>query len=293
MEVYNKAGEYLVTLVTAIWENEESMSKWFKDHVHIDLDRTTRAKMLVTRLVDEALTTAGFNSGSITQRDRIETVKAARLGIRDFNIYSQLRLNLQEGCPAFNVSKMTDDFKLLQNKYPSEGDSPLAKKAKYRPLPSNEEDNAFNNALALVKNLKFASEVQPGTNSYRVTQIGKTPALADLNNLSSMSPIALTPYLTGGELLMFDAGVVNAYINSKSDNGFIADGLSYFIHSESGGDILSKAIAARYLVASLIDEPSIKHIVPRYESLLILKDGGSEVLDLLLQKKLLIPYVKS
>jgi hypothetical protein len=298
MEVYTKAGQHLATLVREVWNSEEDMASWFKEKAHTDLDRTTRAKRLVTKVVDEALVHAGFNSGSIIQKDRIETAKAARQGICDFNIYSQIRLNLQEGCPSFNVGKMAEDFKDLQSKYPPEGDSPLAKKAKYRQV-SNDEDSAFNAALALVKNLKFASEMQPGMNSYRVTHIGKTPALADLNNLSSMSPIALTPYLTGGELFMFDHATVGAYTGLRMADsleggcGFVADGLSYPVHSESGGDILNKSLAARYLVTVLIDEPAIKHIVPRYESLLIMKNGDSEALDLLLQKKLLTPYVKS
>lgn len=291
MSVYGKAGERLVHILDGVWATEEDMTTWFKETAHVDLDRTGRAKMLVQKLVDSALS-PDMNSASVTNVDRIGTLVASRERLGDFNLYTQLRLNLQEGCPAFNLEKMTEDFKVIQDKYPQEGDSPLAKKAKYK-IVTTEEEKAFNEALALLKNIKIVSEMHYGTNSYRITPFNKTPALSDLNNLSSMSPLAMVPYLRGAELYMFDSSVVNASINLRqTEDGIVADGLRWPIRSESGGDIVNKAIASRYLLSVLIDEPSIKHIVPRYESLLILKDGPSEVLDSLIEKKMVTPYAK-
>ena len=178
MDIYTTAGSKLAELVAKVWASEEAMVSWFKGKLPLDLDRTTRAKLLVTFLVEEAIVSSGINKGSITHKDRLETVQKAKDLIGDFNIYTQIRLNIQEGSPTFNLEKMEEHLKDYQEKYASVTDSPFVKKAKYR-APEDEDSNTFNAALALSKNVKIASEMQRGTNSYRVTPIGRTPALTD------------------------------------------------------------------------------------------------------------------
>jgi hypothetical protein len=124
--------------------------------------------------------------------------------------------------------------------------------------------------------------------------LGKTPALADNNNLSNMSPLAIQPYLEGGELYMFDTGQVTRHFGMIEDGAAItAKGLKFAIHSESGGDIVKKALASRYITSRLIFDPAIKHLVPRYESVLILRGEKSTALDELIQEGLVTKYVRT
>ena len=291
--MYNKTAIRVAALMTTIWQSEETMATWFKEVVHIDLDRTTRARMLVTKLIDQCLAEEGMNTGSILSQDRKAVAKELVEVLGDFNLATQIALNVQDGSLSFDLTKMQEDVKALEPTYNSVEESPMAKKAKYKP-GVDESEKKFNLDLALLKNTKIASEMQRGTSSYRISPIGKTPALADNNNLSNLSPLAIQPYLEGGELYMFDTGLVCGRISlSEFMDGLTATGLRYLIRSESGGDIVKKALASRYITSRLIFDPAIQHIVPRYESVLILRGEKSPSLDALIQEGLVAKYVRT
>lgn len=292
--MYSKAALRIAEKMSTVWCSEEAMVTWFKEIAFIDLDRTTRAKMFVTKLIDSALAECGMNTGSVLPQDRKEVVKELAPILQDFNLVSQLALNVQEGSLSFDLAKMQEDAKLIEPSYPSVEESPLAKKAKYKP-GADEVEKKFNGDLALLKNMKIASEMQKGVSSYRITPFSKTPALADNNNLSNLSLLAIQPYLEGGELYIFDTGIVSRHfaMSEGSDGGITAKGLKFAIRSESGGDIVKKALVSRYITSRLIFDPAIKHLVPRYESVLILRGGKSSALDELIQEGLVTNYVRT
>jgi hypothetical protein len=291
--MYSKAALRLAEKINTVWYSEESMAEWFKKTVHINLDRTTRARMFVTKLVDECLAEEGMNTGSILSQDRKAVAKELAEVLGDFNLVTQIALNVQDGSLSFDVSKMQEDLKEIEPSYKSVEESPMAKKAKYKP-GVDETEKKFNLDLALLKNTKIASEMQKGASSYRISPLSKTPALADLNNLSNLSPLAIQPYLEGGELYMFDTGIVTRHFGlDDSGPAITAKGLKFVIHSESGGDIVKKALASRYITSRLIFDPAIQHIVPRYESVLILRGGKSQALDSLIQEGLVTKYVRT
>jgi hypothetical protein len=291
--MYNKSAVRVAEKMNTIWHSEEAMIAWFKEVAFIDLDRTSRARMFVTKLIDQALAECGMNTGSILAQDRKEVAKELALVLQDFNLSTQVALNVQDGSLSFDLAKMQEDAKLIEPSYPSVEESPMAKKAKYK-SGADESEKKFNGDLALLKNMKIASEMQKGVSSYRITPLGKTPALADNNNLSNMSPLAIQPYLEGGELYMFDTGQVTRHFGMIEDGAAItAKGLKFAIHSESGGDIVKKALASRYITSRLIFDPAIKHLVPRYESVLILRGEKSTALDELIQEGLVTKYVRT
>lgn len=284
--IYLKASDNLLTLVSQVWVSEESMANWSKSHAYIELDRTSRAFLLVGKLVDTALVEAGMNAGSIMPLDRLQTVLALAPKLNDFNIITQLLLNLKSGTPEVDGSKMHSDLEVAEEKFKNADDSPFAKKAKFR-SGGNEVD--YNATLALIKNYKILSSMQKGINSYRITPIGKTPALADLNNLSNLSIQSLLPYLKGSKLYLFDTSIILNHIKMKeTEEGIIAAGLQYYIKSESGGDIVKKALASRFLTWEILKEKGVKNIIPRYESLLV--TGSSDGLEKLLKLNLLEEY---
>ena len=186
-------------------------------------------------------------------------------------------LNLQDGCPAFDHDKMLKAVANIQAYEPEV--SPMAKKAKYR-AEVEEGDKQYNLDLALIRNLNIVEGMSRGTNSYRITPFHKTPALADLNNLSSLSLSQIEPYLQGGELYLFDPHAVLAHMQcSEDESGITSPMIRRPIKSESGGDIIKKALASRFISASLLGSPAIKHVVPRYESVLVLREGESVELN--------------
>jgi len=284
--VYSRASSNLLTLINHVWISEEAMVDWTKSHIFIELDRTTRAFLMVGKLIDTSLVDSGMNSGSIMPHDRLMTVLALAPKLNDFNIITQLLLNLKTGTPGVDDAKMYSDLTAAEEKYKDSEDSPFSKKAKFK---TGENVTDYNNTLALAKNYKILSNIQKGVNSYRITPIGKTPALADLNNLSNLSINSLLPYLKGSELYLFDTTAVLLHIRAKeTTDGIIADGLQYYIKSESGGDIVKKAIASRYLTWEILKEKGVMNIVPRYESLLVtgMSDGLKNLLDIGLLVKL-------
>ena len=284
--IYEQASKHLTSLINHVWVSEEAMIAWTKTNAFFELDRTTRAFLLVGKMVDTALVQAGMNAGSIMPIDRLMTVLAMAPKLNDFNILSQFLLNLKSGTPGVDDAKMHSDLAAAEEKFKNSEDSPFAKKAKFK---TGENITEYNAALALAKNYKILSGMQKGVNSYRVTPMGKTPALADLNNLSNLSLQSLLPYLKGPKLFLFDATAVLLHINAKeTEDGIITDGLQYYIKSESGGDIVKKAIASRYLTWEVLKEKGVLNIVPRYESLLV--TGTSEGLQKLLDAKLLVEY---
>jgi len=293
MEIYTTAAAVLSKLIEEVWKDEESMVKWFKEKVFIDLDRTTRAKMFVTKLVDEALVAAGMNSGSILPNDRKRVAAVLSTILKDFNLVTQIALNLQTGSLSFDLDKMQEDLKPIESSYPSLEESPLAKKAKYKP-GVEESEKKYNLDLALIKNAKIVGEMQRGTSSYRISPLGKTPALADINNLSNLSPLAIQSYLDG-ELFMFDTSLVcnKAGVAEEGNGKWTSSRLKWPIQSESGGDIVKKALASRYIVSRLIFDPAILHLVPRYESVIILRDAKSDALDELIHEGLVTKYVRT
>ena len=289
--IYDKASDNLLALVQQVWASEEAMTEWCKAHVYVELDRTQRAFLLVGKVVDTALIASGINSGSILPTDRLQAVLSLVPKLKDFNILSQLLLNLKTGTPGFDEEKMAKELKTAEEKYKDTGsESPFFKKAKFRNSTATEEvDMEFNHALALARNYKILSEMQRGTNSYRITPLGKTPALADANNFSNLSPMALVTYLKGSELYWFNTETVLAHIDyTEASDGIAAKGLSFNIKSESGGDTVKKAIATRYLASEILVDSSIMNVVPRYESLLV--TGTSPRLQELLDQGLLVRH---
>lgn len=259
--------------VEEIWQSEASMEEAYKDILHISkFDRTADASKLVNRVVDnEVMMTM---SGTPLYYDKRIWILQH---IQDFNLASQLLLNCQEGSVHFDIPKLDNDTQAWQREGNFEA-SPFDKKAKFMG-GEDEKSKKFNTILAGVRNLKILSAGLVGFNSFRVSPIGSTPALADLNNLSNLSLMGLNNYV-GPDVKVWALNhkAIEEFIHLRhlEDGSFMADGLAYPIFSKSGGDIAPRTITSRWMAYQTLSERFHIYVVPKYDSILTVGDDMPE-----------------
>ncbi len=249
-------------LIEEIWKSEENMEKAYNELLHLSkFDRTKDASKLVNKVMSKVL------SPHPVYHDVREWVPN---NISDFNLASQILLNQMPGTVKFKTDELEHKVGEWEKALAEKEDGPFAKKAKFK----DEQDpdaGPFNEKLAGIRNLKILKN-WIGMNSFRLSPIGSTPALADLNNLSSLSIQSLTPYCYEGtqiKLINHEAIAKHINLTQQEDGGFVADGLMYPVYSKSGGDIVTRAITSRWITYSLLISSSSLHVLPKYDSLLI------------------------
>lgn len=247
-------------IVKEVWESEESMNQAYNELLHLSqFDRTKDASKLVSRLMSKTV------NPHPTFYDVREWVGK---NVQDFNIASQILLNQMPGVVRFKTDELEKKVNEWGTEHKEEG--PFAKKAKFM---DDQEPGAkeFNVKLAGIRNLKILKN-WIGMNSFRLSPIGSTPALADFNNLSSISIHGLKPFLyDDAKILLINHEAVTKRINLRQDDdgSFVADGLEFPVFSKSGGEIVTKALIARWVTNELLKDSLTTHVFPKYDSLLV------------------------
>ena len=252
--------------IPEIWQSEKFMEEAYKELLHLSkFDRTTDASKLVNKFMDKQMDHPTF----------YDKRKWVVENIHDFNLASQLLTNCQEGSLRFNVVKLSTQIQEWEKHYENVESSPFQKKAKFL----EGEDGAtkqHNLVLAAIRNHRFLTEAAKTINSFRVSPIGSTPALADMNNLSQLSINGLSQYLSPGiTIWVLNHELIQTGINlhQQDDGGYVACGLYHPIYSKSGGDIVTKAISSRWMTYQLLSRSHYNYyVVPKYDSLLVAGD---------------------
>lgn len=258
--------------ISTIWQSEATMEAAYTERLKLTkLDRTKDARKLVWKLMEDLV---GQHAVPFdVKRWILENVP-------DFNIRSQLLLNTLGGFITFKGAELQTAVKNAEEQYKAASVmNPFAKGAKFIETPEDDNQEQYNRTLGQIRNAKILGS-GVGLNSFRISPIGSTPALADAHNLSSLSIVGLKPFLKEGvsiKLLKHDVIAKRINLRQREDGGWIADGLEYPIHSSSGGDIAPRAIAARWAVADLLGKWGVLTVVvPKYDSLLIAGAEASE-----------------
>lgn len=250
--------------IQEIWQSEESFETAYNELLKLSkFDRTKDASKLVNRLLAKL----------VNPHPTFFDIKQWVAGnVKDFNLRSQLLLNAQSGSIAFKIAELEKAVNSWQKDGAFEwalgGDSPFEKKAKFRE-GGDEVTKTYNSVLANQRNLKIVRD-PIGMNSFRISPIGSTPALADLNNLSSISITGL-PKFTDARIWILNHEAIQKHINlrQQDDGGFVADGLDYPVYSKSGGDTVTKSLTSRWLADQALTTTQAKtYVVPKYDSLL-------------------------
>lgn len=250
--------------IQEVWQSEESFETSYHELLKLSkFDRTKDAFKLVQKLVQKL----------VNPHPTFFDIKQWIVeNVKDFNLRSQVLLNAQNGSIAFKIAELEKAVNSWQRDGAYEwtlgGDSPFEKKAKFRE-GDDEITQTYNAILANQRNLKIVKG-GVGMNSFRISPIGSTPALADLNNLSSLSITGL-PKFTDAKIWVLNHELIQKRINlhQQEDGGFMAEGLEYPIYSKSGGDTVIKALTSRWLADRAMTTNHAKtYVVPKYDSLL-------------------------
>lgn len=251
--------------IQEVWQSEETLEAAYKELLSLSgLDRTKDASKLVQKLMTKLV------NSHPTAYDIREWVRA---NVKDFNIASQILLNCQAGpLPVFKLAELKTQVDTWASTLGESPDGPFAKKAKFRE-GDDDATKQHNLVLAGARNLKILSELR-GMNSFRITPISSTPALADLNNLSSISIQGLAPF-THSEVWLLNHKAIEQAINlrQQDDGAYAAEGLIWPIYSKSGGDTVVRAITSRWFAYQLMMTGLPIHVTPKYDSVLV--SGGT------------------
>lgn len=250
--------------IQEIWQSEETFEAAYHELLKLSkFDRTKDASKLISRLLSKLVN---------PHPTFFDTKQWVAENVKDFNLRSQILLNAQVGTIAFKVAELEKEVGAWQKdgefSWTLPGDSPFEKKAKFRE-GDDEVTKTYNIVIANQRNLKILKEAI-GMNSFRISPIGSTPALADLNNLSSISITGL-PKFTDARVWILNHEAIQKHINlrQQDDGGFTANGLDYPIYSKSGGDTVIKALTSRWLADKAMTTTQAKtYVVPKYDSLL-------------------------
>ena len=249
-----------LALIESVWQSKDSLAQAYHDLTHLSsFDQTKGASALVTRVMAQVL------GDHFTDYDARQWVKQ---NVTDFNLASQLLLNCQRGFLQFDVAKLEQQVKELEESYKDNresGTSPFRKKAKF--IEGNDTHNA---QLSQVRNLAILANHGAGVNSYRVSPTGHTPAVADALNLTSLSIAGLTPICSQTEIWLLNLQAISEHISLRTnEDGLVVANDLHPIKSESGGELVFKALASRWIALQVLYAGIDYYVVPKYDSIMI------------------------
>ena len=246
--------------INEVWESEATMAEAYKELMSLsEFDRTLDAAKLTLKLMSKL----------VSPHPTFHDIRAWVLqNVPDFNIASQILLNCQFGQVKFDVDALEKLVLVYQSDEWKE--SPFEKKAKFKVVDESEATTHYNLALACHRNLNILKK-SIRVNSYRLSPIGSTPALADANNFSSLSLAGIDKYCKNATVHLVNHEAVAKHIHLRQDDSgaYLADGLEFPIVSKSGGDIVTRSIVARWLVVEIMKGSEAPFVVPKYDSFLV------------------------
>jgi hypothetical protein len=292
-EVYDIIATEFAKEIDKIFASEETLKAAFEHcFKHMEFTRTEHWSGILYKILDTCWREHGPNANaSITPADRMEILRAL-LDKLDFNIYSQVALNLQDWSVLhYDGGNVQDQIDKIVKKWEKYSVTPLSKGAKLILNAWQPQDLDFNKDLGTVKSLKTISGIAPGI-SFRVSPKGSTPAFADSQNFSMIG--------SGGDryvkvkypelriwYVTWKPGSTPPAAKPQPDGTFSVEGINYPFHSKSGGSVLNEAIFSRGVAFSFWsglytgseDGASIL-VLPRMNSVMVVAANYQLVYDI-------------
>jgi len=247
--VYAKVAEAYAKRINDIFETEETLKACFAKCLGaLKFDRTDHWSGILYREMGEAWRGHGPDArAGLTTYDRFEILDALADHL-DFNLYSQVALNLQDwSLVTYKGGDSEKQLSQIARKWEKYGSTPLSPGATMVKEAFRPQDIDWNKDLSTVKSLKTITGITPDI-SFRVTPKGSTPAFADSQNFSTIG-------IGGDQYVNVARGHTAWYVAWKpgtapwilaaAGDGFTTPGIPYVFHSKSGGTILNEVLFAR------------------------------------------------
>jgi hypothetical protein len=303
-EFYDIVATEFAKEIDKIFESEETLKAAFEQRFkHLEFTRTEHWSGILYKILDTAWRSYGPNpNASVTPTDRMEILRAL-LDKLDFNIYSQVALNLQDWSVLhYDGGNVQDQIDKIAKKWEKYSVTPLSKGAKLIPNAWQPQDLDFNKDLSTIKSLKTISGIAPGI-SFRVSPKGSTPAFADSQNFSMIG--------SGGDkyvkvkypelriwYITWKPGSTPPVAKQQPDGTFLVSGIQYPFHSKSGGSVLNESIFARGVAFSFWSglytgsgDAAAILVLPRMNSVMVVAANYQLVYDIFNTLKMEYPML--
>lgn len=264
--------------VKEVFASEEKMKDYWEANCVGIWDATDCAQRLVWTIFKKRFQTElpSINPVSVDTVAIIPDVLAEL----DYNLASQILLNIQKPI-HFSLPVADLNAKLAKLiaalKANTGAPDPTAPKAKYASVDQSAQTwfSDYNEALGLLKSSKIFETFTSTPTSFRVSPMGKTPAMSDSKNLSMLS-------LPGSNLLKPKEGCFILHITwgdsaipdlmPEPDGTIRVSNIEYPFVSKSGGDILRKSLFSRRVLVDIAKNwnDSIVNYIPRLNSLTLI-----------------------
>ena len=274
---YTNVATAFAARINEIFTSEDTLKACFEKHFKmLPFDRTNYWSGILFKELDACWREHGPEKlAGLTSHDRFEILDTLS-DFLDFNLYSQVALNLQNwsliSYQSGDVEKQLDTIRKKWEKFSSTPLDPNAKMVKeaFRP-----QDTEWNKDLSTVKSLKTISGITPNI-SFRVSPKGSTPAFADTQNFSTIG-IGGDQYVKAaqGHTVWYVCWKSAPYILLPAGDGFTTPGIFYSFRSKSGGDILNTTLFARGLAVAFWTGLGLGTLcVPRMGSVMVVTSQG-------------------
>jgi len=276
--------------INSTFSTEESLKTLFESYFPgLPFDRTDHWNGILNREITKAWQEAGpAVKTNPTMTDILKILKALH-PLLDYNLYTQVALNLQSFTGfAYQSGDATKELEHLRHKWvdrtlsSSYIQDPFEPKAKMMKEANTDLDFEYNSDLSAIKALRIIANFGP-LSSFRVSPKGSTPAIADSKNISMIG-------IGGDRFIKTLPNLKVHYITWESapniltlqpDGSFSAQNIPYNFVSKSGGQILNEVLFSRWLayrvygVVDMVQKPLT--VIPRMNSVMIVSTHVPEV----------------
>lgn len=298
MEVYDHIAKHFADRIEAVFESEATLEAEFKkNYESLPFSRTDCWQGIIYGMMRESWLAAGPGvQTEPTGTDRLKILRAAH-PLLDFNLYSQVLLNLQTyNGMAYQSGDAEKEIARMKEEWPKDWKlDPFEPKAKMfktgQAEPASEEQQKYNTAVSALRALQLIAKFSPEV-SFRVSPKGSTPAFADSMNLSMIGEggdkyLKTLPTLAVWYLTWSSTPRLAYYKPTRMPSHepppphpegmeFQVPDIPYPFYSKSGGEILQDVLFVRKLMYEIVRDVDITNenctMVPRMNSILIVAD---------------------
>lgn len=282
--------------IEEIFTSEATLEACFKKHHSmLPFDRTDHWSGLLYKELREVWDKYSPVGAPMTSYDRL-AVLPHLLDLLDFNLYTQVALNLQNwSVVQYDNRSGEKDLAALREKWEKHKAAgyphgmgpnlldPFDPKAKMRKDATTDIQREYNTDLSAIKALNILAAFNP-TVSFRVSPKGSTPAFADSRNFSMIGQGGDQFIRVKGDcklwFITWQPGETPNVLKPQEDGGFKTEGIEYPFYSKSGGEILNEVLFARGLAttfySTLMRGEAMEDtaIMPRMNSLMIIANSA-------------------
>jgi hypothetical protein len=291
--LYRSVGEKFACRVDEALSSEKSLAKLWEDNFPgFPLNQTEAWNVILTRELAKLWRQFGPEiKTELTDYD-IQKILRELYSILDYNLFSQVYLNLQPSLFYYATKEARIKMAEMQVAWKDQDLDPFSPKAKLIKEASSDVERRYNMDLSTLKALNLIQQLGPIA-SYRVSPKGRTPAFADTQNFSMLGAGA-DRYLRVPQGYSFCfitwTNPVQMIAATSKPGEFEAREILYPFNSQSGGEILNEVLFIRYLLASAYGALAVPSgdavFIPRLGSLqVVFKTGKQEILQSNLEKK--------